>query len=335
MPLDRHNPPLRRKLAPRNPAPVVAEASDSGPATGLVRAVSRILSASTPLMAEDASLHRKIASLPELLDAIEPDAFVVTLTGGGSVGLALIDQSGFASLVEAMTIGRLPTRPAAPRRATATDSALLAGFLASVLAELGADPAAQRRCGRAMPDHRLIGVLLDDGSFDLVALTARLVCAEVSRPVRIMLALPRHAATGDAKGSSEPAKVTWTAAFEASVLAAPANLRAELGRVTLPLAEVLELGVGSALILPLSALEDIRLVGLDGVALATGRLGQSRGNRAIRLTHLAAGAPPDPPMQEAMAQARGAPEGGALPMPHQGGQPTQTRPGQKGGPGTQ
>lgn len=322
MALDRHDPPLRRKLTPRKPAPEGTATDDAGPAhgpaSGLLRAVSRVLSASTPLMAEDASLHRKRASLPELLDAIEPDAFVVTLAGGDSVGLALIDQSGFASLIEAMTIGRLSARPSPPRRATTTDSALLAGFLDSVLADLGADPVARHRCGRAMPDHRLIGVLLDDGEFDLVALTARLVCAQVSRPVRVMLALPRGAEAVDAAASAEPAKPGWTAALEAAVLAAPTNLRAELGRVTLPLAEVLELGVGSALILPLSALEDIRLVGLDGVAQATGRLGQSRGIRALRLTHLSVTAPPDPPMQEATAQLRGTGDAGALPALHSG-----------------
>ena len=81
MPLDKDEPLLRRKVTPKPPAPEAPV--DSGPAAGLVRAVSRILSVSTPLIAEDASLHRKIASLPELLDAIEPDAFVVTLPGGG------------------------------------------------------------------------------------------------------------------------------------------------------------------------------------------------------------------------------------------------------------
>jgi flagellar motor switch protein FliM len=315
MPLDKDEPLLRRKVTPKPPAPEAPV--DSGPAAGLVRAVSRILSVSTPLIAEDASLHRKIASLPELLDTIEPDAFVVTLPGGGGTGLAVIDLSGFSALVEAMTIGRLATRAPAPRRATATDSALLAGFLDSVLADLGADPAGLRRCGRPVPDHRLIGVLLEDGGFDLVAVTARLVCGAVSRPVRLMLALPRADAATPAAPADAPAAPSWATALEAAVMAAPASLRAELGRITLPLAEVLELGVGSALVLPLSALEDIQLVALDGTAHASGRLGQSRGNRAVRLTRLAGERPPTPPMQDAVPPSRSA-EGG-LPAPEGGG----------------
>lgn len=313
MALDRHEPFLRRKVTPKPP---VAEAPvDAGPAAGLVRAVSRILSASTPLMAEEAGLHRKIASLPELLDAIEPDAFVATLSGGSATGLAVIDLSGFSALVEAMTIGRLATRAPAPRRATSTDSALLTGFLDTVLSDLGGDPAGLRRCGRAVPDHRLIGVLLEDGGFDLVALTARLACGPVSRPMRLMLALPRGTAEIAATRDAEPAAPPWTAALEAAVMAAPASLRAELGRITLPLAEVLELGVGSALVLPLSALEDIQLVALDGSAQASGRLGQSRGNRAIRLTRLAGDRPPSPPMQDAMPQGRAGHGDEGLPMP--------------------
>lgn len=317
MPLDRHEPLLRRKVTPKPPA--APAPVDSGPASGLVRAVSRILSSATPLMAEDTSLHRKSASLPELLDAIEPDAFVVTLSGAGATGLAVIDLSAFSALVEAMTIGRLATRAPAPRRATATDSSLLATFLDSVLADLGDDPAGLLRCGRPVPDHRLIGVLLEDGDFDLVALTARLVCGAVSRPARVMLALPRGNGV-PRPAESVPEGPTWASALEAAVMAAPASLRAELGRLTLPLAEVLDLGVGSALTLPLSALEDIQLVALDGSVQASGRLGQSRGNRAVRLTRLAGDRPPNPPMQDAQPQSRATLEDRASPET-QGGMP--------------
>lgn len=302
MPLDKDEPFLRRKVTPRTPASDGGVAQGSGPAADLVRAVSRILSSSTPLMAEDATLHRKSASLPELLDAIEPDSYVTTLFGGTANGLALIDQPGFVALIEAMTIGRLSPRAPAPRRATATDSALLAGFLDGVLADLRGDVAADHRCGRPMPDHRLIGVLLDDGLFDLVAVTARLVCGDVSRPVRLLLALPCAKEASETPPVAQPA-ADWRLALESAVLAAPSCLRAELGRITLPLFEVLELGVGSAMILPLSALEDIQLVGLDDTVQAAGRLGQSRGNRAVRLTRLSDGSAAEVPMQEVVTQA--------------------------------
>lgn len=282
MPLDKDEHLLRRKVAPRKPASV--EASEStGPAATLVRAFARVLAASTPLVAEDASRHHKRASLAELLDLIEPDAFVITLSDGG---LAVIDQSGFATLIEAMTVGRLSAREPQPRRATATDSTLLSGVIAATLAGLGPEDALQTaRCERPVADHRLIGMLLEDGQFDLVALTARLACGAVFRPLRMMFARPLGT-EGPAPGAPVSSAQPGTGGFEAAVLAAPALLRAELGRVTMPLAEVLDLGIGSTLYLPLSTIEDIQLVSLDGIVQASGRLGQSRGHRAVRLTRI-------------------------------------------------
>lgn len=304
MPNDDFDPVLRRKLT-RRPPPTPIEVVDTGPAAALVRAFARSLSANTALVAEDAVLHRKSASLAELLDTIEPDAFVITLVDGAQVGLALLDQTGFSTLIEAMTVGRLSSRASDPRRATATDATLLAGIIDTSLGELGAgDPATRWRSARPVPDHRLLGILLDDGDFDLIAVTAQLVAGDVSRPARLMLALPRDPASPEVDlPAAKTAQQGWSNALEASVLAAPASLRAELGRVTLPLAEVLQLGVGSSLVLPLSNLEEVQLVALDGSPQGMGRLGQSRGMRAIRLTQIPGAARPDPVMQDAAPRA--------------------------------
>ncbi len=300
MPGDDFDSLLRRKLTPRPAANPVAQA-ETGVAGGLLRAFSRALSDTTPLVAESARLHRKRATLVELLDSIEPEAFVVTLCDGARTGMALIDQSGFSTLIEAMTIGRLSPRAPVARRASVTDGALLAALIDRCLAALDdPDPARAWRCARPVPDHRLLGVLLDDGGFDLVAITGELVAGDVARPLRLMLALPGEVAVPRPvdPDPAAPARQTWAEALEASVLGAPACLRAELGRVTLPLAEVLALGVGSRLTLPLSNLEEVRLVALDGSTQGLGRLGQTRGNRAVRLTTLP-GQTPTVMMQDA------------------------------------
>lgn len=304
MPGDEHDTLLRRKLTQRP----VAQA-ETFLASGLLRSFSRALSDTTPLVAESARLHRKAASLIELLDTIEPEAFVITLSDGARTGMALIDQSGFSTLIEAMTIGRLSARAPVARRASVTDGALLAALIDRCLAGLDdPDPAQAWRCARPVPDHRLLGVLLDDGRFDLVAITAELVAGDVARPLRLMLALPSEVSAPRVPTSDPvaPAPPTWSEALEASVLGAPACLRAELGRVTLPLAEVLCLGTGSILTLPLSNLEEVRLVALDGTTQGLGRLGQSRGNRAVRLTTLP-GQTPNVMMQDALP--RGLPQG--------------------------
>ncbi|MCB1390833.1 MAG: FliM/FliN family flagellar motor switch protein [Rhodobacteraceae bacterium] len=305
MTLHDRDPVLRRKLAPRTPPPATVEVP--GPAAQLSRAFGRAIAAVAPLVAEETAIHHKKASLAELLDSIETDAFVTLLSGGDGSALALIDQAGFGAVIEAMTMGRLSPRSSAPRRPTPTDAALLARVIDASLRGLEPDdPLAGLSCGRPVPDHRLLPVLMDEGAYDLVALTAVVVSGNVSRPLRLMLAVPRPTDAPGASTVAEDPVHDWGEALEEAVMRAPASLRAELGRVTLPLAEVLALGVGSALNLPLSNLEEVRLAALDGSVQAIGRLGQTRGMRAVRLTGWPGGMP-----QAAMIDA--APPGAAAP----------------------
>ncbi len=294
------DPVLRRKLAPRPPPPSEEAALPAGPAALLARAFGRAISAAAPLVAEEPETHRKQASLAELLDSIDPEAFVTLLTGAEAPALALMDQEGFGAVIEAMTMGRLAARPTGPRRPTTTDAALLAEVIDATLAGLGAeDPLSGLRCGRPVADHRLLPVILEEIDYDLVALTAVAVSGSVTRPLRLMLALPRpdEAEVIPAAGE-EPAR-DWSEALNAAVMRAPASLRAELGRVTLPLAEVLALGPGSSLTLPLSNLEEVQLVALDGAVQAVERLGQTRGMRAVRLTGWPGGLPQSPMLDAA------------------------------------
>ncbi len=78
-------------------------------------------------------------------------------------------------------------------------------------------------------------------------------------------------------------------AFAPAVQNLTAVLDAVLGRVQMPLERALALAPGDALELPLSALEDVSLVGLDGVCYARARLGQARGVRAVRILAIAPG----------------------------------------------
>ncbi|MCW1932939.1 FliM/FliN family flagellar motor C-terminal domain-containing protein [Pararhodobacter zhoushanensis] len=325
--LDR-DPVLRRKLSPRTPPAEAEPPVVLGPAPTLVRAFGHAVSSGAPLVAEQGAVHRKSASLAELLDGIAPEAFV-TLLGPTSAGpaLALIDLDGFITLIEAMTIGRLGAKPPGPRRPTTTDAALLSEVIDTTLIALGSDdPLSALRCARPVPDHRLLPILLDEADYDLVALTATLISGTVTRPLRLMLALPRLPEIDpvEAEALGAEAVKDWSNALEEAVLRAPAALRAELGRVTLPLAKVLELGVGSALELPLSNLEEVRLVALDGTPQAIGRLGQTRGMRAIRLTGWPGGMPQHSMIDAAPPVRVGAGLGAGLSPPAKLSLPTDT-----------
>lgn len=293
---------LRRKVAPsaRTPEPVAPAAT--GPAQGIGRTFARAVSITAHLVAEQGATQRSVVNQSELLDSIDADAFVCLLTAGrAGPALAFLDQSGFSTVIEAMTIGRLGPRVPVPRRPTPTDASLLAELLDLTLEGL-TDIVSDLRFDRAIPDLRLLSVLLEDANFDMISHDVTLVSGEERRLARVMLAVPQTTAStpSSTEGGDiyDQAVSGWSMALEASVMRSPASLRAELGRMTMPLSKVLALGVGSALTLPLSNLEEVQLVALDGTVQATGRLGQSRGMRAIRLTSWPNGVPPEPKMTE-------------------------------------
>ena len=67
-------------------------------------------------------------------------------------------------------------------------------------------------------------------------------------------------------------------------MATPAQLEAVLHRMTIPLGAVTGLKVGDMIPLPMAAVELLRLEGLGGRKLVFGKLGQSHGHRAVRLS---------------------------------------------------
>lgn len=283
------DPVLRRKVAPKPAAETEQERGQtSGPAQLIARGFARAVSGAGPMIAENGRVARGRASLDEMLDQIAPESFVALVGDDDALpGIAVITQLGFASVIEAMTIGRFSQTAPTPRRATGTDSSLLADLLGQTFADLPAsDPAASLRFRRPVPDHRLLPVLLEDVAYDLVTLDIDLIAGDHTRELTLTLCLPQSGGANVDDGdpvTGGDAATQWSAALQASVMNAPANLRAELGRVKLPLAEVLELGEGSTLVLPLTNLEEVRLVALDGVEMGQGRLGQARGMRAVRL----------------------------------------------------
>lgn len=294
------DPVLRRKIAPRSrdpDEPPVAQRPD-GPARDIARSFARSVSLAAPLVAENGQRSVARLSLAELLDAQDPDSFFGLARGGFDAppGLIVMDQAGFVALVEAMTVGRLSARAPAPRRATATDAALVSSVIDAALSALEPDdPDSTLRIDRHVADPRLLPVLLEDTRYVRVSLSVGLVSGDLERRAQLQIAFPVAMVSQAAAPPQrdDPAKAApdtgWSEALERAVLRAPASLRAELGRVTMPLSEVMTLGVGGALTLPLSVLEEVRLVSLDGTEQAVGRLGQSRGMRAIRLTAMPGG----------------------------------------------
>lgn len=285
---------IRRMLRPP-PAPL-------GPVRiGAARAMRLAL-----MRAGQEALSLRLAVREAAADRMDLDGMAARLPDPGLL-LQLTDRDGqggvmalcpqvLAAVVEMQTTGRVATRAADPRPATATDAALSEELADAVLAALAALapesdglplPAGWRVTGR-LGDPRAVTMRLPETEYELW--TCALDMAEGARAGRLTLALP--APRPDA--AQAPARQ----GAPAGLLSCPARLEAELARLTLPLSQVRALAPGDVVPLTGSALDRVALIAPGGARVAVARLGRLGDSRAVRLSALAAPAALDPPGED-------------------------------------
>ncbi|MGY6535981.1 MAG: FliM/FliN family flagellar motor switch protein [Pararhodobacter sp.] len=232
---------LRRKLASRA-GPASQKAAAPPRAHPLERALARASAAACGLPARAQAKPVRRAALAELLDQVDAGGFVATLATGSSdrpgmaggatgdealAGVICLDQGLFAALIEQLATGRLASAVPQPRPATATDAALLAEVIDTLLAFLaeerarqpaapdtapglagnrphgtdrlagdgsGGDPMADVpldwRFDRFVTNARLLEVLLNDGDYAVSHLAVQLGASTTGRTGTVLLALP-------------------------------------------------------------------------------------------------------------------------------------------------
>ena len=237
------------------------------------------------------TVHRR--SLAELLE-LPPERAMLALLDGpqGGLGLMAMSSEVMAALIEMQTTARVSTATPIARKPTRTDAAMVAGVIDLALEELEqiliqeADLvwAGGFRYASFLEDPRPLGLLLEDQPFRV--LTAQLSLADGVRSGSIILALPAEGRgqrpaqkTGRREETADPGP-SFTEAIGTVVMGADCVLQAVLGRLTMPLLQVMDLKVDQVLALPDAALDKIELEGIDGRKAAMGRLGQQRGLRA-------------------------------------------------------
>lgn len=258
-------------------------------------ALARALREGSGMLAEVDEVSRGEYSLAELIELVDDHVLLhLVEVEHGALGVVWMDPVLRAAVIELQTLGRIGRGEVAARRPTRLDATLAQGFAATAAGALG------RALGRAdlvlssfLDDLRPLALILEDGRFDLLSLSLTLGEGD-TRKGRFWIALPQGAAVPAAAAARAapcgPATAPdWSGRIQRVVLDASAELEAVLGRITLPLAELLALREGVVLTLPRAALDAIDLVDGTGARLARGRLGQTRGHRALRLATLAGG----------------------------------------------
>ncbi len=291
---------LRRKAAGGRPPP--PEPTEPLAPRALRRALARAAQADCGLALAATELRVIDASLAELLEVLELNALLAVMEGPGDrLGLMAVGPAVLTGLIEHRTTGAVGGAELQTRRPTRTDAAMCAGLLDRTMAELEAGLAGTSDLGWAggyryasfLDDARPLGLLLEDVPYQILdvalelaggARRGRLILALPRTPARRGLALPQRADSeaGPADGAAGDAAI-WRDRLTRTVMGSPARLEAVLHRLRIPLNAALAWQQGDFVLLPGAALDSVRLESGGGKPLAHARLGQTLGQRALRL----------------------------------------------------
>lgn len=234
------------------------------------------------------SCQEQKTDLNSLIDRASNGVLRLYLSGpSGAFGLAIVDGAFLAAMVEQLTTGRVMPGAAVDRSATRTDAMIMAEVVDQILIEfdsaLGDAPALPPIKGfrflSVLEDAHAVKMAFENVAYRQFALT--LDIGRGAKAADFSLIFPydppmaRDHLTREFKA--------WNRKWHQHVLGVEAPLQAILHRFTTPLSEMSELAVGTVIGLPKSRIGDVALVGLDHKCVATGKLGQANGCRAIRI----------------------------------------------------
>lgn len=235
-------------------------------------------------------------SLSELLDVPPARSFLCVLEGPQqALGFLCLSPELLSIIIEMQTTSRLSRVAGEARKPTRTDAAMVAGLIDAALLGFGHSLGDEVDVSWAkgftyasfLEDVRPLGLILDDERFAVIQ--SEVSVPGSNRQGRLVVALPatpRETAAG-ISAQEPPGDQNGDASFQLAlgdmVLASEASLNAVLTRIRLPLSQVMTLAEGDIFALPTARIECLSLETADGRVLASARLGQAGGMRAVRI----------------------------------------------------
>ncbi|MEL7257978.1 MAG: FliM/FliN family flagellar motor switch protein [Pseudomonadota bacterium] len=225
---------------------------------------------------------------PEVEEAMGDEGLLVLLDGPDHArGVVRLDLQMVAALIEMQLKGRVIHGDAEPRPFTATDAAIAQPLINAVLdgldetlTEAGLANCAQRfRFGDRVADARTLALALSEPDFDHFRLSVDLAGGAKSGVLDLVLPKAPHKLTSETDIEAQALAIK----LEQNALNAPVTLDAILGRVRAPLHDVCEWKPGTVLPLSPDVLTEARLLGAGRHVVASVKLGQLNGFRAVRM----------------------------------------------------
>lgn len=266
------------------------------PEAACVRAVARAGFIAAGLKVAEAKVEvRDLDGVAALSDLLAEAAMLIPCRApDGAEGFLALSSAGLTALVEKTTTGRIASAESEERAASTIDRLLCHAFLERFLEawrDLVSGTAAEAwLAGYALEDRMLapdvLGMSATDLPYRVHDVTAMF---DAVRPVRFWVAMPqtrpRLKGSGDGPDGAR-AVGDWAKDWRAAVLESPAELEAVLCRLELSLDEVRRWEPGDRVSIPATALSTVSLGRRNGPCVATARLGQARGVRALRLNEI-------------------------------------------------
>jgi flagellar motor switch/type III secretory pathway protein FliN len=259
--------------------------------------------------------NRKPEDLESLLS---DDQLLIVLDGpDGRLGAVSLDAPAVTALIQKQTIGVVMGLPGGTRNYTATDAAMCAEFIDDSFGKVTAmlDGHSDKlsfegyRFGARIADVRSLLLALEAETYRSFELTLDLDGGKLQGKMGIILPDP---STFARNGADDAGLAGLSLGSNMGVMRA--ELTAVLCRMSLPVSEFTSLQQGDVIPLDQAFLYETDLVAINGQVMATGRLGQLNGARAVRMnqTQMDTGAE-----EGAFASHTGA----ELPPPDMGGVP--------------
>jgi len=280
------NPVLARKLGRGLDGPdATAGTGSDAAAREMQRALLRAADRSVSLCVTVTDLSRAQQPSDQLIAGLPGGWLVLGLCEAGQAGLAglvLLDPALRSAVIEVQTLGIVSERAEQDRPVTATDAALAAPFIAVLLEGMTNAPTPLCPAGlsaRHLPDLRAAGLMLREGVHDLWRIDLHLGGTEREGKLCLVFAPPPVADPVPPESDS----AGQGGQLRAAIADSPAQIDAVLGQLRLSLAQIEAFDVGQVIALPGISLASVTLTGPGDTALATARLGQMSGLRAVRL----------------------------------------------------
>jgi flagellar motor switch protein FliM len=228
-----------------------------------------------------------------LQTAIESDdsisGLLMLLDGNnGSRGAAVVDMAFLSALIEVQTMGHVRKSDVQDRPLTRTDAAIVAPLMDEMLRlfdlHMGEATAeytpAEFRFGDMIEDTRALALAMDKPEYERFRITADLGQGAKTGVLDILLPKAPPAAP---EALHQPGVGGAADTLQESAMNAPVALNAVMARISMPLDQVFGLQEGQVLSISRDTISQVQLVGSENHLVASVKLGQLNGWRAVRL----------------------------------------------------